>query len=281
MTLSWLKAHCGQTVVVKFGGNAMIDDELTRAFCEDIVKLTEAGIRVVVTHGGGPQISAQLSARGLASVFRGGLRVTSLAVVDVVRDVLFGIGAELVATLEVAGASAVAVGSHEKIIFAARRAGTVVNGAVVDLGQVGEAESVETSDILAILEDGGVPVVSAIGRDVSDGELLNINADAAASSLAVALCAQWLLLLTDVDGLYRDWPDRASLISSIDIDEVSSMLPHLESGMIPKFAAACGAVMGGVGTAAIINGCVPHILVSAPFGTTGTTITAVERKVHE
>lgn len=272
MTRAWLEAHRGQTVVVKFGGNAMIDDELTRAFCEDIVQLSAAGIRVVVTHGGGPQISAELSSRGLTSVFRGGLRVTSLAAVGVVRDVLMGIGAELVASLDVAGASAVAVDSHEKVVFVARKSGTVVDGAVVDLGQVGEAVSVETSDILAILAKGGVPVVSAIGRDVSDGELLNINADAAASSLAVALCAKWLLLLTDVDGLYRDWPDRASLISSINIDEVSSMLPHLESGMIPKVTAACSAVMGGVGTAAIINGCVPHILVSAPFGTTGTTI---------
>ncbi|MEO7349875.1 MAG: acetylglutamate kinase, partial [Terrimesophilobacter sp.] len=194
MTANWIEKHSGQTVVVKFGGNAMVDAELMRSFCDDIVELMRAGIRVVVTHGGGPQISSELAARGLESEFRGGLRVTSLAAVDAVRDVLVRIGGELVESLELAGVTAVAFAGHELGLFAARKVGTVVDGEMIELGQVGEAVSVETSMITATLDAGGVPVISAIGRDLSDGELLNINADAAASSLAVALAAQWLVL---------------------------------------------------------------------------------------
>lgn len=281
MTGTWRETHRGQTVVVKFGGNAMVDDELTRAFCDDIVGLTAAGIRVVVTHGGGPQISSELASRGVESEFRGGLRVTSLAAVGAVRDVLVRIGSELVESLKLAGASAVAFAGHEQELFMARKVGTIVDGAMVDLGQVGEAVSVEASDIVAVLDAGGVPVVSAIGTDVDDGELLNINADAAASSLAVELAAHWLLVLTDVDGLYRDWPNRDSLVGVIDIDAVSDLLPSLESGMIPKVTAARNAVLGGVGNAAIMNGRIPHVLVSTPFGTTGTTITPVERTIDD
>lgn len=281
MTSTWLEEYRGQTVVVKFGGNAMIDDELTRTFCEDVVTLNRAGVRVVVTHGGGPQISSALAARGLQSEFRGGLRVTSLDAVEVVRDVLVTIGSDLVAALDAAGASAVAIAGAEHDVFAARKVGTIVDGESVDLGQVGEAVTVATARAVAILDAGGVPVVSAIGRDLKDGELLNINADAAASSLAASLSAQWLLLLTDVDGLYRDWPDRDSLVGRINADEVGALLPDLESGMIPKVTAARDAVMAGVGSVAIINGRKPHVLVSSPFGVTGTTITPGERIVHE
>ncbi len=270
----------GKTVVVKFGGNAMTDDALTRAFCEDLGNLVGAGVHVVLTHGGGPQISTELDARGVTSEFRGGLRVTSDEAVHVVREVLVRIGSELVQALAASGVSATAVGGDEHEVFTARQVGTIVDGATVDLGRVGEAVRIDTRAILSVLADGGVPVVSAIGTHEVDGGLLNINADAAASSLAMALGAEWLMLLTDVDGLYLDWPNRQSLAGTIDTDEVSALLPRLESGMIPKVKAARDAVAAGVGRATILNGRVPHILVSAPWGTVGTTVTPVGKATH-
>lgn len=281
MMEQWVQRLRGGVVVVKFGGNAMTDNALTLAFCEDIVSLVSSGLRVVVAHGGGPQISTELAARGVESEFRSGLRVTSVDAVNVVREVLARIGSELVQSLQSSGVSATAIGGHEHDVFAARQIGTMVDGAMMDLGRVGDAVSVDTAAILSMLNAGGVPVVSAIGTDVSGGGLLNINADAAASSLAAALAADWLLLLTDVDGLYLDWPNRESLVGVIDTDEVGALLPQLESGMIPKVKAARDAVLAGVGRAAILNGRVPHILVSAPWGTVGTTVTAVERANNE
>ena len=279
MATSWIDAHRGETVVVKFGGNALIDDGLLPAFCEDIMTLSRAGIRVVVTHGGGPQISSELAARGIVTEFLGGQRVTTPEAVDVVREVLMRIGSELVTSLEFAGVAAMAIAGHTHQLLTARKAGTLVDGCVVDLGQVGEVVSVNTAAIQAIVDAGGVPVVSAMGRDAASGDLLNINADLAASSLAVALHADWLLLLTDVAGLYRDWPNRESLVDTISVIDVEALLPHLESGMIPKVTAARNAVCGGVGRAAIVDGRVPHVLTSAPFGSTGTMVTLAERNV--
>ncbi|MCC6270215.1 MAG: acetylglutamate kinase [Microbacteriaceae bacterium] len=277
MTGSWITALRGKTVVVKFGGNAMTDDQLTRTFCEDVERLSREGIRVVVTHGGGPQISAELAARGIATEFRGGLRVTNVHAVDVVRDVLVRIGADLVTSFQSVKAPALSISGDEHHLIAARRTGTVVDGVLVDLGQVGEVTHVDTSVIDAMIDAGNIPVVSAIARDESSGELLNINADSAASALAIALRAEWLLLLTDVPGLYRDWPNRDSLVGHIDTDEVGELLPRLESGMIPKVTAARDAVSGGVARAAIIDGRLSHSLTSAPLGTTGTTVVPVER----
>lgn len=267
----------GGTVVVKFGGNAMIDDSLARAFCEDIVALHSAGIRVVVTHGGGPQISSELVARGIHSDFRGGLRVTTEDAVGVVHDVLVRIGSELAEQLIFAGGTATAIAGDENGLFTARRAGTVVNGEPVDLGRVGEVVRVDTAVVNVVLGAGGIPVISAIAQDAETGDLLNVNADSAAAALAASLGAQWLLLLTDVAGLYRDWPERRSLISTIDTDELDALLPRLESGMIPKVTAARSAILGGVGHVAIVDGRVPHVLVSEPFGTSGTVVSSTER----
>lgn len=276
---SWMGDLRGETVVVKFGGNAMTHEDLARTFCEDVDRLTQEGIRVVVSHGGGPQISAELAARGVANEFRGGLRVTSLQAVDIVRDVLVRIGADLVAAFGSVGATATAIGGHEHRLFTARRAGTVVEGSDVDLGFVGDVTHVDATVIDAAVDSGSIPVVSAIARDETSGELLNINADAAASSLAIALQAQWLLLLTDVAGLYRDWPNRGSLVEQLDTDDVAGLLPQLQAGMIPKVTAARDAVLGGVRRAAIIDGRTPHVLTSSPFGTTGTTVVAAGRSV--
>ncbi|WP_219818118.1 acetylglutamate kinase [Terrimesophilobacter mesophilus] len=275
---SWLESHRGETVIIKFGGNAMIDDELARAFCDDVVALGRAGIRAVITHGGGPQISSELIARGIRSEFRGGLRVTTSEAVHVVRDVLVRIGADLAAGLGAAGATASALAGDEHALFTAERAGTEVAGERVDLGQVGEITAVEPSAVLKVLDAGGIPVVSAIALGAGS-ELLNVNADAAAASLAVALDADWLILLTDIAGLYRDWPNRDSLVGEIDAAQLATLLPTLESGMIPKVAAALHAVQGGVGRAVIVDGRVPHVLLAEPFGASGTTITPAERVV--
>ena len=277
-TAHWLESHRGETVVIKFGGNAMVDGALARAFAEDVTALHDAGLRVVVAHGGGPQISAELAARGIRSEFRGGLRVTSPDAVAVVRDVLVRLGGELATQLEAVGAAATAIAGDEHGVFTARRTGTVIGGEPVDLGLVGEVTGVDASGVTAVLEAGGIPVVSAIAvEEGTAGEtapgLLNINADSAAASLAVALGADRLLLLTDVAGLYRDWPNRDSLVRSIDTAELETLLPSIESGMIPKLTACRDAVLGGVVSAVIVDGREPHTLLAQPFGASGTTVT--------
>lgn len=269
----WIADHAGETVVVKFGGNAMSDDVLGRAFADDVVTLARAGVRVVVTHGGGPQISAELERRGIPSEFRGGLRYTTDEAVTVVRDVLVAIGAELASQLEAAGAHAVALAGDA--LFAGRRTDTVVEGERVDLGRVGEVSEVDAGPVLEALEAGRVPVVSAVAFD-ADGGLLNVNADTAAGALAVAVGADALIVLTDVAGLYRDWPDTDSLIARITADELRGLLPGLESGMIPKMRACLDAVDGGVARASIIDGRVAHPLTREPFGASGTTVTRGE-----
>jgi len=281
MMTTWLDDLNGQTVVVKFGGNAMVDEALTESFCADIVALRHAGVRVVVAHGGGPQISSELVSRGIHSEFRGGLRVTTSEAIDVVDDVLAQIGSELTSLLHSAGGAPVALAGDDHGLFSARRATTFVDGARVDLGLVGEITSVATAHVEAALETGSIPVVSAISRDVDTGELLNVNADSAAGALAAALDAQWLLLLTDVAGLYGDWPDRQSLIRTVTTDELTALMPKLESGMIPKVAAARSAILGGVDRVAIIDGRTPHVLISEPFGSSGTVVTAPLERTHD
>ena len=270
MTSDWLQDHRGTTVVVKFGGNAMVDDALGDAFAQDVVALHQAGVRTVVTHGGGPQISAELQRRGIANEFRGGLRYTSSEAVLAVRDVLLALGAELAGRISAAGGTAVAVAGDEGTLFTAVRTGTVIDSRPVDLGRVGEVTAVDPAGLLRILDGGGIPVVSAVASE--NGELLNVNADSAAASLAVALEADRLILLTDVAGLYRDWPNLDSLISTIDTAELSELLPELQAGMIPKMGACQRAVSSGVASAVIVDGRVPHILTASPFGSVGTTV---------
>jgi len=256
--LPWLQEFRGQTVVVKFGGNAMIDPGLTRAFAEDMAFLALAGIRPVVVHGGGPQISAALEAAGIESEFKGGLRVTSRAAVPIVRAALVeGVAAGLLDALETAGACAAGLPGDEGLLTGVRR-GTIVDGVEVDLGEVGEVTAVNAIPIVEALDDDRVPVVSTLARAADDGATLNVNADSAAAAIAVALRARKLIVLTDVAGLYADWPRTDSLISRIDAAELKAMIPALESGMIPKMEACLQAVEGGVPKAAIIDGRQAH-----------------------
>ncbi|WP_106210872.1 acetylglutamate kinase [Glaciihabitans tibetensis] len=270
-SLSWLKRFSGQTIVIKFGGNAMVDDALKRSFAEDIVYLRYAGIRPVVVHGGGPQISAELARRGITSEFRGGYRVTTPEAIDAVRDVLtVQVNGELVGLLEEHGPLAVGLSGETGGLFGGRRRGAVVDGETVDLGLVGDVVEVDPSVVLEYLNAGLIPVVSTIAPDLdTPGQSLNVNADAAAASLAVALGAAKLVVLTDVAGLYRDWPNRDSLISNIGTAELETLLPSLESGMIPKMTACLDAVQGGVAKAAIIDGRIPHSILLEIFTSQG------------
>ncbi len=266
-SLPWLKRFAGQIIVVKFGGNAMVDGELKRAFAEDMAYLHYAGIRPVVVHGGGPQISAELEDRGIPSEFRGGYRVTTPEVIEVVREVLtVRVSGELVGLLNEHGNLGAGLSGETAGLFGGRRRGAVIDGETVDLGLVGDVVEVDPSVVIEQLDAGFVPVVSSIAPDLDrPGQSLNVNADAAAAALAVALGAAKLVILTDVAGLYRDWPNRDSLVSVLPVPELVELLPTLSSGMIPKMSACLEAVEGGVAKAAIIDGRIPHSILLEIF----------------
>lgn len=278
-SLPWLKKFRDAIMVIKFGGNAMVNDELLRAFAEDVVYLRLAGIRPVVVHGGGPQISDMLRRLDIQSEFRGGYRVTTPEAMDVVRMVLTGkVNPELVEQINAHGPFAAGTTGEDAGLFIGRRRDPIdIDGEPVDLGQVGDVIGVRTEPVLALLEAGLIPVIAGIAPDKDrPGESLNINADAAAGALATALGAEKLVILTDVAGLYSNWPDRDSLVSSITADELDALLPGLESGMIPKMRACLDAVRGGVEKAAIIDGREPHSVLLEIFTARGigTEVTA-------
>lgn len=275
-SLPWLKLFRGRIVVVKFGGNAMVDEQLKRAFAEDMVYLRHVGILPVVVHGGGPQISAELARRGIQSEFRGGLRVTSPEAMEVVREVLTGeVSQELAALIDEhgdgsTGPLAQTLSGETEGLFVGRRRGTVVDGETVDLGLVGEVVAVDPAVVRRLLDEGRIPVISSIAPDGDvPGQSLNVNADSAASAVAVALGAAKLVVLTDVAGLYSDWPNRDSLVSQIAVSQLVELLPSLESGMIPKMEACLEAVTGGVDKAAIIDGRIPHSILLEIFRGSG------------
>jgi acetylglutamate kinase len=256
--LPWLKQLHGKIVVVKYGGNAMTDDVLKAAFAADMAFLRNCGIHPVVVHGGGPQISAMLKRLGIPGEFKGGFRVTTPEVLDIARMVLFGqVGRELVGLINAHGPYAVGITGEDANLFTAIRRDVTVDGVATDIGLVGDVEKVETSAVMDLIGAGRVPVVSTIAPD-ADGVVHNINADTAAAALAEALGAERLLMLTDVEGLYTNWPDRGSLVSEIDVAELTGLLPKLDSGMVPKIEACLRAVGGGVPSAHVIDGRVEH-----------------------
>lgn len=258
----WIRGFQDKIIVVKFGGNAMVDEQLQQAFAEDIAYLNLVGIKAVVVHGGGPQITSRLSELGLKSEFIDGLRVTQLEAISVIRDVLMQeISEPLVKMIEIAGAKAAAFNGETEGLFSAQITRP-------DLGLVGEVVSVNASVITRSLEAGLIPVISTVAPD-SSGQLVNVNADLAASSLAIALQAEKLVVLTDVPGLYSDWPNRDSLVSELSASELQEMLPDLESGMIPKMQACLNAVNGGVSKAHIIDGRIPHSVLLEIFTPSG------------
>jgi acetylglutamate kinase len=267
--LPYLQRFHGKIVVVKYGGNAMIDDELKQAFAQDMMFLRLAGIHPVVVHGGGPQISAMLKRLGLPGEFRGGLRVTTPETIDVVRMVLVGqVGRELVGLINQHGPYAVGLSGEDAGLFTAEKRTALVDGEAVDIGLVGDVVQVNPDAVLDIVKAGRIPVVAGVAPDV-DGQVYNINADSAAAALAAALDATKLVVLTDVEGLYANYPDPESIISELTAAELEPLLPQLESGMAPKMEACLRAVRGGVPQAHVIDGRMPHSVLLEVFTSEG------------
>jgi acetylglutamate kinase len=268
-SLPWLQQFHGKIVVVKFGGNAMVDAELERAFAEDMAYLRWVGIKPVVVHGGGPQISARLAELGIKSEFKGGLRVTTEETISVVRDVLRNqISSHLAGLINAAGAETSIMSGEDGNLFRAEKTILETEDGPIDIGLVGEVTLVNPRIVFEALDAGSIPVISTVAPDAS-GVLYNVNADLVAASLAVALGAEKLMMLTDVPGLYSDWPNRDSLVSEITASELEELLPSLESGMIPKMQACLNAVTAGVPRAHIIDGRSPHSILLEIFTTTG------------
>ena len=256
--LEWLSPHAGSTVVVKYGGNAMTDELLQDVFAHTIVLLHAAGIRPVVAHGGGPQITDMLNRLGIASEFRGGYRVTTPESMDVVRMVLTGqVQRDIVTRINRLKPYAVGLSGEDAHLFTAERRTATVDGQSVDIGLVGDVTYVRSELVTSLLDSGYIPVVSSIGLS-AEGEIFNVNADTAAGALAAAVGASRLLVLTDVEGLYRDWPRSAEVVREIGTTELRELLPSLDSGMIPKMEACVRAVDLGVPVAYVIDGRVPY-----------------------
>jgi acetylglutamate kinase len=290
--LPWLDRFHGQTVVIKYGGHAMTDEALRQAFAQDVVFLRYAGLRPVVVHGGGPQISAHLQRLGIESTFTAGLRVTTPETMDVVRMVLTGqVNRDVVGLINRHGPFAVGLSGEDAHLFTASRRAAVVDGAPVDIGLVGSIDAVNPGAVRALLDDGRVPVVSSVARGAS-GDVYNVNADTAAAALAVALGAAKLVVLTDVEGLYADWHgDGAAaarnggaagsgtaarnatapsgVISTLHAAEIERLLPTLSTGMIPKMEACLHAVRGGVPQAHVLDGRLPHAVLLEIFTDSG------------
>jgi len=274
--LPWLKRFAGATVVIKYGGNAMIDHDLQRAFAEDVVFLRLAGMRPVVVHGGGPQINEMLGKLGIESEFVGGLRKTTPEIMDVVGMVLVGqVQRELVGLINEHGPFAVGVSGEDAHLFLAEQRMASVNGELVDIGLVGDIVEVNVDLVDMLLDDGLIPVVSTVAKN-TEGQSMNVNADTAASALAQALGADKFVVLTDVDGLYRDWPNSTDVITRISTSELSDLLPSLASGMVPKMEACLRAVQGGVPRAHVIDGRVPHALLVEVFTEEGVGTMVVD-----
>ncbi|MGW4745602.1 acetylglutamate kinase [Streptomyces sp. NPDC004290] len=273
--LPWVEELQGRTVVVKFGGNAMVDPSLHRTFAQDVVELWHAGLRPVVVHGGGPQISALLDRLGLEVRFEAGLRVTTPETMDVVRMVLTGqVQRDLVGAINAHGPFAVGLSGEDAHTMTAVRRPAWVDGRPVDIGLVGDVVAVEAGTIGALLEQGRIPVVSPVARG-EDGQVYNVNADLAASALASALGADRLVVMTDVEGLYADWPHSTRVIDRLTVGELDALLPGLASGMLPKMEGCLRAVRTGVARAQVIDGRVPHALLRGVFTEDGPGTTVV------
>jgi acetylglutamate kinase len=278
--LPWLNRFHGQTVVIKYGGHAMTDPELQAGFAQDVVFLRYAGLRPVVVHGGGPQITEQLERSGLPSMFQAGLRVTTPEAMDVVRMVLTGrVNRDVVGLINQHGPFAVGMSGEDANLFTARRKPAIVDGEPVDIGLVGEIAAVNTGAVRALLADGRIPVVSSVAAGAG-GAVYNVNADTAAGALAVALGAAKLVMLTDVAGLYADWPPgppaadqpgapAGEVIRRLGAADLAALLPSLSAGMIPKMTACLDAVREGVPQAHVLDGRLPHAVLLEIFTDSG------------
>jgi acetylglutamate kinase len=267
--LPWLERFHGKVIVVKYGGNAMTTPGLQAAFAEDVVFLRYAGLKPVVVHGGGPQITEHLNRLGIESEFRGGLRVTTPESISIVRMVLTGqVNAEIVNLINDHGSFAVGLSGEDAGLLTAERRPAIVDGEPVDIGQVGDVVDVDPSAVHALLDAGRIPVIATVARGL-DGLTYNVNADTAAAAIAVGLDAEKLIVLTDVEGLYAEWPATSEVISQIDTEDLAKLLPGLATGMVPKMEACLRAVEGGVPRAHVLDGRVPHALLLEIFTSEG------------
>ena len=282
--LPWLSRFHGKTVVIKYGGHAMADEELRRSFAEDVVFLRYAGLKPVVVHGGGPQITEHLDRLGVESSFAGGLRVTTPETMQVVRMVLVGqVNRDVVGLVNAHGPFAVGMSGEDARLFTAERRTATVDGEAVDIGLVGDVVDVQPGAVRSLLDDGRIPVIATVARGFdADGQpaVFNVNADTAAAALAVALGAEKLIVLTDVEGLYADWPTSDEVISELAADDLEIMLPTLSAGMAPKMEACLRAVRGGVPSAHVLDGRVRHALLLEVFTDEGigTMVTSDGRR---
>ena len=269
--LPWLDRFHGETVVIKYGGHAMTAEELRAGFAQDLVFLKHAGLRPVVVHGGGPQVTGHLERLGIGSVFTAGLRVTTEETIDVVRMVLNGkVNKDLVGLINRYGPLAVGLSGEDANLFTARRKAAVVDGEPVDIGLVGDIVATDPGLVRGLIADGRIPVLSSVARGADgDGVVYNVNADTAAAALAVALGAAKLVVLTDVAGLYRDWPASAEVISQLGASDLEKLLPALSAGMIPKMEACLTAVRGGVPQAHVLDGRLEHAILLEIFTDSG------------
>jgi acetylglutamate kinase len=258
--LPYIRRFRGSTVVVKYGGNAMTDDDLARQFAEDVVLMRSVGVRPVVVHGGGPQISALMDRLGMVPEFRNGLRVTNADSLDVARMVLVGkINRDIVSAVNVHGPLAVGLSGED---------GGLIQATARDpeLGFVGDVDAVNPAILHRLLAEDLIPVVSTIGTDEA-GQAYNINADTVAGAIAESVNAEKIVYLTDVEGLLHDAGDPSTLISRITPKELQVLIDSgsLTGGMIPKTAACVHAVEHGVRSAHILDGRIPHVLLLELF----------------
>ncbi len=277
--LPYIQSFAGKTVVVKLGGNAMIDADLEQAFALDIVLLRTVGLRPVVVHGGGPQINRMLEELSIPSNFVRGLRVTDARTMRVVEMVLAGeINGEIVSRIQLAGGAAVGISGRDGGLLRARRKPPVGGE---DLGQVGEVESVDAKVIEALQDRGFIPVIAPVATG-TDGESLNVNADTAAGMIAAALGAERLLLLTDVEGVLGA---DGTLVPTLTAAGARNLIASgvVDGGMIPKLECCLDALAGGVGKVHMIDGRVPHSVLLELFTNAGigTEVTAGEPESSE
>jgi acetylglutamate kinase len=260
-------------IVVKFGGHAMKDENGN--FARAISAAQKAGEQVVVVHGGGPQIDAALKAKGIVSTWIGGFRVTTQEIFDVVEDVLVNqVGNEVAATLGKVGIKAHAMSARTLPTVIASKRTQLIDGSPADLGLVGNVQRVNPAALLELLEQGIVPVVAPVSSDEDLKTGFNVNADFAAAAIAASLGASSLIVMTDVAGIYRNWPDKDSLIESISASELESIKAGFAEGMAPKVQAALDALSYGAKAVRIIDGTDPDSFVSALAGKGGTLVVA-------
>ncbi|MDO4913763.1 MAG: acetylglutamate kinase [Bifidobacteriaceae bacterium] len=265
--LPWIREFAGHCVVIKFGGNAMVNEKLQRDFAADIVFLRQIGIFPVVVHGGGPQISEMLEKLNITSTFKAGLRVTTPEIIEIARMVLSGkISRDIVNLINQFGPLAVGMSGEDAHVFTAKKYMPEVDGKKIDIGLVGDIDHVNTNAIINVIDNGQIPVISTIAPNSENtSEILNVNADFAAAAIACALHAKKLMVLTDVEGYYLHWPDRHTLVQTIGLEKLKQQFDDIESGMRPKLRACMRAIEGGVPQAHIIDGREPHSILNEVF----------------